>query len=287
VHGNETISALLDIHVRKREKEAPARSYGWHPSEFVGMCARQNVLARLLGVMGKPFDTGLLKIFDVGTALHAWYQNQYFGEMGILWGKWQCLRCDTELWGTMPQGRDCAYCHKSARWVYQEVCVRAPLPGNFERGIVGHSDGLILLNGRWYLLEIKTINEGGFTWLKQPKPNHARQAQVYAELVRQGFVDFGTLGHVIDTPKIFGIVLLYVNKNKSLEKTFELEFDREYAQEQLRGPYDVEVALRDKIFPARCPECVNLLQKPAKDCPLASYCFGGKSWAQLERSSYG
>jgi len=150
-----------------------------------------------------------------------------------------------------------------------------------EKCIVGHSDGISKVQGRWYLLEIKTILEDGFTWQKKAAPKHVKQAQVYGELVRQGKVQFGDYKGVRDIPEIMGIIILYINKNRSIEREYKLEFDQDGARAEIKKPYLVETAHMNKEFPARCPECTNMLQKPAKQCPMVTYCFGGKSWDQL------
>ncbi len=284
VHGSDVLSVLLDQHVLFREKEAPPRAFGWHPSGFVGMCARQAVLERLV-VTAKErdsFGAQLLRIFDVGSALHAWYQNNYFGEMGILWGKWECLRCDAIRWGTRPIGPACPECKKSARWNYLEVPLRARLGDTIKKCIVGHSDGIIQVQGRWYVLEIKTILEDGFTWQKKASPKHVQQAQVYGELIRQGKVWFDGYEGDRTVPEVLGIIILYINKNRSVEREYRLDFDQDGARAEIKKPYLVEMAFQHKEFPARCGECVNMLQNPAKKCPMVTYCFGGKSWTQLE-----
>ena len=280
VHGNESVSVAIDNFLTRQEATPSKRSFGWHPSEFVGMCPRAQVLRMLLRVKYEPIKPGLRRIFDVGSALHRVYQNDYFGPMNDLWGKWECLRCDRILWGLFPGQHGCPTCGKKSLWEYREVPVRAPLPDGFKKDIVGHSDGLLLHNDRWYVLEIKSINDRGFQWLKAPYDSHQQQAQVYAELIRQSFVDFGP-SEKVDVPEISGILIFYVNKNFSVEHEFFLDFDEAFAREELRRPYLVEVAFRNREFPPRKEGCVNLLQKPAKDCSMVSYCFGGRSWAQL------
>lgn len=281
VHGSETLSTLLDQYLLGLEKTNPPREWGWHPSGFIGMCARQAVLEKLVGVPeGDGFGAGLLRIFDVGTALHAWYQNHYYGPMGILWGKWACLSCGEVVWGTRPLPIEvCCKCESKDRWDYREVPLKAFLGEGIKKPIVGHSDGIIKIQGLWYLLEIKTINMDGFTWQKKIAPKHALQAQVYAELVRQGKVR----GCPVDVPKISGIIVIYVNKNNSVEREYRLDFDVEVARAEIKKPYLVETSFLNKEFPPRCKDCVNMLQKPAKQCPMVTYCFGGKSWNQLAR----
>lgn len=283
VHGTDSLSAMLDQFLVQEEAKPSTRAFGWHPSDFVGMCPRQHVLSVLRKYKRASIEPSLRRIFDVGSAMHAWYQNNYFAQMHILWGKWKCLRCDGISWGLLPGEKNCSHCGRSARWEYKEVPIKAPLPGNFQKQIVGRSDGIIQISGKWYLLEIKTINEYGFTWMKNAKDAHRAQVQVYAELIRQDFVDLSeVLKATVVIPEISGILIFYINKNNSLEKIWPLEFDPEFAQAELKRPYLAEMAFRNREFPERRPECKNMLRNPAKKCPMVSYCFGGKSFDQLE-----
>ena len=288
VHRDQELSALIDMHVAKEDRNDTSRAPGWHPSEFCGSCARRHVLARLVGQRSEAFEPSLLKIFAMGHAIHYWYQNKYFGPMGILWGKWQCLRCDAIHWGLMPTDPECFRCKQSSRWDYREVPVRASLPDGFEAPIVGHSDGIIFLNRKWWLLEIKSINDGGFTWQKQAKESHVAQARIYGELIQQGHVDFACDNEYVtyrkpNIPRLSGIVLLYVNKNNSRERIYNIDLDPEASRRELKRPYLIETAFRDKELPKREEACVSLNKKPAKNCPVVSYCFGGLSWDQLTR----
>jgi hypothetical protein len=280
VHGNESVSAMIDQYLMKILANPKPREFGWHPSEFVEMCPRRYVLSVLCQVKREPIEPGLQRIFDVGSGIHWAYQNRYFGPMKKLWGKWQCLRCDYEVWGLLPDAPECPACKRAARWEYLEVPVRAPLPGNFKKPIVGHSDGLLNYNGKWYVLELKSINDGGFTWMKRVRDSHLAQAQVYAELILQGFVDVPeSLKSTV--PEVSGILIMYVNKNFSREREFFIEPDQEFARKQLKLPYIAEMSFLNREFPSRLPVCKNLLRKPAADCSVGSYCFGGKSWGEL------
>ena len=69
------VAAAVDRLLLHRES-LPSHRRGdvWHPSEMYEMCSRMFVLARRFPedvVQGEPFETGLLRIFDVGHALHA------------------------------------------------------------------------------------------------------------------------------------------------------------------------------------------------------------------------
>jgi hypothetical protein len=58
----------------------------------------------------KNVDLGMYRIFDVGHAMHRWYQEEYLGPAGVLYGNWQCSRCKAMYKNsTMPEG-SCPSC---------------------------------------------------------------------------------------------------------------------------------------------------------------------------------
>jgi hypothetical protein len=288
VHGNAKLGVMIDQFLDASPGDY--REPGWHPSEFCGICPRLFILNRLFGKPKQRHNAGLQRIFDVGTALHSWYQNRYLGPMGILWGKWVCLKCGHITWGYMPKEELCPGCRLPSLWDYREVPVKANLPDGLGSPIVGHSDGIIKMGALHYLFEFKTINENGFTWLKGAKDAHIAQARIYAELVRQGCIRFGSFKGKVSAPKISGIIIVYACKNgradgSPVEREFFIDLDEDAARAELKRPFIVEKAIADKELPERIPECVSLLKKPAKTCPMSSYCFGGKTFKQLEEMS--
>jgi len=279
VHGTASASSAISQHIREREAKTPAREEGWHPSQFAGLCPRFAVLEKLLVTpkKGPKFDASTHRIFDVGHALHRWYQEEYFGKMGILWGKWECRFCGTHSFGFLPD-----YCFgckvKHSFFFYKEVPIRARLEG-CELPLVGHADGLIKLENRWLVLEIKTMNSYIHGALDEPFEGHHIQGQLYSETIRQGMVS--GVPKNIQIPYPSGILFLYICKNDSREKEFVKESDELLAKRELQKPYIIESSIKQRVLPARKQECFSLLKEPAKKCSLCSYCFGQKTFGEL------
>jgi hypothetical protein len=268
VFGSDDIKVLLDEFLLKREKEQPART-GWHPSSFCDMCPREFVIRRLIPQYDREeeLEPDLIRIFDTGHAHHYWYQNEYFGPMGILWGRWQCLKCDTIDWG-FKQKDKCPHCG-GTHFLYKEVPVVAKLP-NCVDPVNGHADGLIIIRNRWYLLEIKTIKSNALKWMKGAMDKHVKQAQIYCELIRQRLVPvpFGT---TIPTPE--KILILYISKNDSELRDYIVDADPDFAREQMKRPVVVEKALAFRELPEKLPECTKLSDKRAQKCAVRHRCF--------------
>jgi hypothetical protein len=205
-----SIIADLSVAIEKAVEDEyvngdPDRVEGWHPSELMDMCPRFEVLRQLIpGVVGKksfrPTPKAKL-VFDVGTALHRWWQDQYFGPMGVLVGNWDCPRCGYMVEDqTMPL-TPCPNCMESfperpielgrnSLWRFREVPVSDP-----ELGIIGHSDGLYLLGkGTMYeeraVLEMKTAGPNFWTNGARPYPANIFQINLYMWLTKtkKGFL---------------------------------------------------------------------------------------------------
>lgn len=66
----------------------------------------------------------------------------------------------------------------------------------------GHCDGVLDIDGTRVLLEIKTINERGFKWIKEPKQEHYFQAQAYLHFLEKLY-----------NIRAEKVLFIYVNRN--------------------------------------------------------------------------
>jgi hypothetical protein len=155
----------------------------FHPSALYYMCPRCEVLKRVVPKNMLPterIDVVTRAKFDIGHALHAWYQNKYLGPMGILKGVWQCLECGSKEGLEVPTVRPdkCSKCGTSGDWEYHE-CVLASKEWN----IVGKIDGIISAGAVDYVLDMKTCDPGLFQKLTKPWPSNTYQVQIYMWLL--------------------------------------------------------------------------------------------------------
>lgn len=315
VKGGDSLCAELDLFLKRLESRPSNRSVGWHPSEFVDMCARSSAISSALALVeeGDPIDPKLRRIFDTGTSLHGWYQNEYLGPMGILWGGWKCSRCHAVQWGFMPKGRHncagaettpacvklcaygvqpgtnlidarggCLHCGIWGSWEFVEIPVKFRWScGSEEHVITGSSDGLILLGGDWYVWEGKTINVRGFNMLAESKSWHRRQAMIYGHLIRGGHVD---VPEGVRVPRPSHGMVFYIGKNDGDLKEFKFEFDDAInveAEALVQAPVEFVRALVEKKLPEKHSECPSMFSVRSKACSNASYCWGSKSYVEL------
>jgi len=121
--------------------------------------------------------------------------------------------------------------------------------------IVGHADGILKLGGEKYLLEIKTINDRGFTSLNAPKPEHKGQMTCYMKCLE---LNRG--------------IIVYINKNTSLLKEFLVEHDEAYFKTSCQSRIRKYLtAIEEKALPDK--EGVSPSAFPCSYCPYSRVCF--------------
>jgi len=304
----KSLSEVIDNFIVQRESKPNDHSYGWHPSSFCDMCIRHKVISDIVEEKkANNFSEKLYRIFDVGSSLHRWYQEEYLGPSGILWGKWRCSRCHMYVWGFMPsikcsceesqrtplclkfctdfsrssssseatylpekmQNRGgCVHCGKWGKWEFREVPFRLDAEGLSEP-ILGHCDGVLILPSG-VLLEAKTINSFGFAGLFAPRRAHVLQGQAYAELLRRKAVP----GCTRPLPEAKKILIFYIGKNTSDEKEFWIDVDRDVGSAVLEIPFQVEAAHKSKTLPDKHSECEEDEKcRRVKKCSVKKFCF--------------
>lgn len=234
-----------------------------HPSEIIkrDWCKRASyfLLKGHTKIQEKP-NLRLQSIFDEGHAIHAKWQN-WFYEMGVLHGKFECLACGKITWGTSPD--ICGICqHKELK--YAEVTLEDP-----DLRIKGHTDGWIKGIGDDCLIEIKSIGPGTIrnespelfqdnhqdfmaAWrnVRRPFRSHLLQGQMYLELMRR-------MGHEVNE-----IVFLYELKADQDYKEFSVKADYELVRHIFDGAKQVVKAVENNMAPrcsnnlgGGCPQC--------------------------------
>ena len=137
-------------------------------SEIGTFCPREYSLGYLTQATQKSFvEFGLQTQFDLGTALHWYYQNR--SKVFKIYGNWRCLSCDqvrmtkygTKYFGQKPMTK-CLNCGASPKATeYEELYFRLEKPYR----IVGKIGGVIEKDGVYRLIDFKSYFEkpkGGF-----------------------------------------------------------------------------------------------------------------------------
>ena len=267
----------------------------FHPSEISGgFCPRLLEISRVAPnslKKGKRHSTGLQRIFDVGTSLHFWYQNFYFGPAGILWGKWLNIQTNEVRIGFQPEGTLAVGSFPLPLWLYTEPAVY-----NAEYSIGGHIDGILkyTVGSKDYtiLWDLKTSKSGSFRAAKSngPWPKYLKQIALYFDctpvtVVHSAENEPGNdLGYSVEPYSDFdgfdGMQLMYVNKDTSEEEEFWVS-RKEVDLEQVYSDLNVLTESRKKFsLPQRLEVCESPQSKIAKSCIGCRPCFNyGKNRA--------
>jgi len=258
VVSNPLKTALSDGSFRKTDKP---RAEGLDPSQIHGMCYRAKMFAEnLKKVMGSDpvvsqmsFDetisATLQAKFDIGHAIHHWYQNFYLGPMGILRGGWRCSKCGTTVQGFRPA--DVCSCG-SDHWRFVEPETNIP-----ELGIVGHCDGIIDRGDGEWVMDIKTINPDLFKSLSEPSLSYIYQVHCYMMAL-----------------KINRSIILYVDKSSNLAnptKEIKIYFNPDIEADIRQYAEDYRKMREQKIL-TPCT-CENKSCTSAKRCGYSEICF--------------
>lgn len=163
----------IDDFLKARLKEKRA-THCFHPSTL-HKPAEDLLKAYFDGESERDFSSQLLRVFDNGHHVHKRIQN-YLHELGIL----KEIECPVE---------------------------------NIEYEIKGHVDGILEIDGKKGVLEIKSINSQGFYGLFEPDEKHLIQVNVYM--------------FCLETPRG---VILYENKDNQDLKEFFVKQDPKVIQ---------------------------------------------------------
>jgi len=260
-------------------KEPDHRAPGFHPSGFSRWCSREavfNILARMSGDVVKHVKhaPSTMMRFQAGHATHNWWQSRLFGEMGVLYGIWQCSKCG-HVHGTdddlirMP--KECVSCGKGrhALW-FKEAGIEVPaskvlgvkeetlteLEKELFR-IVGHYDGMLRIKGHPDMVaEVKS--EDPELWKRRcgPESSHVIQGLIYAYA--------SGVDHV---------AVIYVNKSSYDLKTYRVNGVNKVIREQFQKIRAVRKAVQATSPESLDRACPDAKHQRAKTCPFKSICF--------------
>ena len=136
------VTGALDLYLTQQANKPNDRAVNVNAPSQAGKCQRANFYMRTQVDNDGSIDPRTQRIFDNGTYTHERLQS-YMLDMGLL------------------------------------ICDEVPLI-NEEYNIQGHTDGILDIgNDEIAVLEIKSINERGFTTLKDAKEEHKQQGLIY------------------------------------------------------------------------------------------------------------
>lgn len=258
----ETFDIQSDVFKYISSKEGWT-SNNWYPSSIHNFCARFEIINRSLPkekrYIWKP-DNSLSAILDAGTIYHSWWQNEYLAKSGLLWGKWECLKCGKQHIGFHHECYDCGEAVK-----YVELRIKIPIEDVF---ISGKVDAIIKKNGKYYVYDLKTIKSDKWEVISDISPTYRTQLQLYIYAIKNGFVE-------IKVPEVEDIGYIgYIGKDQNQIRSVALEYKPEIAEKVIENVRFVELARagKEEIPEKKCRR---------KKCELLDYCKKIKTYEDL------
>lgn len=250
------------IHLINRRLEStveipiPTADQPYRVSRLVKMCPREEVLRAQYQVKKtERIDARLQRIFDIGTAVHEFIQNHWFGAWGYLWGHWHCLGCGKKVEKSFKPER-CSCENADRGWRYEELTFIDP-----EHGVTAHADGVVVIDGRKYILEIKTCNSKQFQLIrdvkKRPLEAHVHQVQLYMWL-----------------SGVSRAMIVYIDKDESQLQVFHEEHSKTVVDGFIRRIHAAREGIRTQVVPER-EICATAKCARAQACSVRSICFRG------------
>jgi hypothetical protein len=264
---DKELNKRLNSFLQKREPDY--RRPGVHVTDLLDPCFRKLMFKVTDETFEDPVGASSgQKVFDNGTSTHFWWQNEYFGPMGVLKGKWKCSVCGQIKEGFMPR-EPCdnsikigieteTSCNRlDAKWIYEESEVNFTLNGI---DVTGNYDGNIVLVRDEEVLEIKSMREAFFNELKRAVLKDVKQVSIYAW-----------------AEGLKGIRVVYIDKTDWKIKSFSKKPDPgavAWIDEQTKV---LAMLLEKSTDPMTAPRsCRNKDIVKAKRCGARSICFPKK-----------
>jgi CRISPR/Cas system-associated exonuclease Cas4 (RecB family) len=147
--------------------------------------------------------------------------------------------------------------------LFQNLCERAGVLKSRESlvvchkyKIVGHADGELLIDGREYILEIKSTNDRRFTAIqKAPNESHKKQVMTY-----------------MNVRKLKWAIILYYNKERASFKEFVIPYEESYFQKEcLPRITSMQKSVKGNVPPPR--EGSNVRLFPCSFCEFSRICY--------------
>jgi len=266
----------LETLVKSREIKYP------RASSIYDCCIRLHVLATLYGIeKTERIHLNRRVTFDIGNAIHYWFQNDpsYLGDQRV--GNWECRACGFTTKFGKPVTNKCRACGASHKaFVYKEIdlVLHKPYP------ITGHPDMFIEPRTNpnvIRVMEFKTINGERFETLSAPLISHVWQLQTYIWMINE---DDTLLPVPVD--KDYGYIVYISKKEKFGQlpiKTFVVRKDRDLIRRvRVKLQHYVD-GVKGRSLPDPLGKCVssNFTDYVSNSCPVVSVC---KKEYNLKRS---
>jgi len=277
------------------------RAPGLHASGLGRVCARRSVLIEAFCAVQEPKRAGNQLTFDIGHAMHFWWQHRYLGPTQELWGDWICIACPCPTCAKLDKlpEHGCSDCRNTRRKLthgfmpmdcscgvdWRDAIRFLEMPVVDEKlGYVGHADGLIV-RPRKRVFEFKTSGPNDYPDLVAPKKDHIIQAHAYMRRLGcdEALVVYQDKGRQCDwtvnargdwIPGALHIKPFIVRYDPLVWDPIERRIKDHHEAARLlqsildegRRPTSADVRKFDRV-------CSSMRAELARDCPVRNQCF--------------
>lgn len=295
------------------------RSDGFHASSMGNVCNRYETFRRVLprASDARQFSPDLLLRFQVGHAVHHWWQNKLLGKMRILKGTWECSRCTRVVKNVFMPSDPCEKC----RWQVDPVkhfpqprgrqsvdCATGCVwPGTEEDRFAIPTRDCVHCErgGEWLFRETSiTIPDpkggddhivGAFDGILVPEPNHEQIGEFKTkDTMAWKWLKEPEYKHAVQVNVYMmqpgmpqEAIVCYIDKNSGMMKEFVLVPDPAIVKKIKADAALVRVCVEEKELPNGV--CASRTDKRAKECSYREECFLGLNKLEdiLERINAG
>lgn len=237
-----------------------------HLSSLIGCCPRAEVLARDTGIELRNNVTGSQRImWRIGRAVETHIRDSYINAVNYegVHGKWRCDCHRTSYEGLFdPEAARCDHCGHRPRY-YDELTVF-----DHAAGIGGNPDLVLMVDGKYLIIEIKSMKAESFDALDRPVFDHLLQAGGYRRIYEN-----------MGLPVHNEVVVIYVRKDFSprvrpyKERLVNVAMDAN-VHRSLDLMWDMARSIRSsnlQNLPGRI--CNAPTDTRARNCPTVCDCF--------------
>ena len=302
-----TIDDLIAQAVKKKQRTKSKKSNSYHPSSIINGCIVKEAYKRTTAEWDEPLlDVDKLRIMEAGNSTHEWIQSKVLAYSDNLFGTWVCKNCRQESIGRLPHyrcrnvitiGGLLASPEETKRVSCFDVLESDPLPWEYKElkifdpalNMSGRIDGIIFLEDRWFILELKSTSDDILNNVRKvkreekvvldpirsilPFPHHLDQASLYATIVLNRYAESWGL----DPEKCGGYIVTYVSRETYKTRSFRVK-PNPAAYTFARDKIDTINELVERNQPlAGQKKCRDRNDTYAKECPFRLHCFPYKT----------
>lgn len=250
-----TLMSRINAHLEKVSNWPwkPGQEHRIKPSDLSSPCMRKIVYSTTRTEPDQKIDAKQKRIFDTGDAFHDMVKD---------WAKASKLLIeykDPET-GKVPIDKWSKKPNSEFPVVVTELGIKS-----------GKIDAILLIDGKLWVGEFKSIKDERFHELEGAKDDHQMQANTYVHLFEHCWErgDYDHIAELEGHEEIQGVIFLYVNKNDSEIKEYVVEKSDEAFEK-----------IVEKI--AKVKEYIEKKKLPPKTQDFCSYCSWNKKCARNE-----